>query len=496
MKIALVVDNPYRDLPGLVLLAVELAARGARCYLVPMNLQYRELWSLAPQFVMFNYLRINNADLVHDLMNAGVKVGVLDTEGGVMPSFDSYSRTMPGDAQLRSRISCFFSWGRQLAEHAQQAGWYRPDQVTVTGAPRYDFYAEPWRKAAMDSSMYAGEFKRPMVLINGSFPTVNPAFQSAQDELKMLYTYFNYDKDWAISLHDNQKTAMLALTRLCNVLAEKFPNVSFVYRPHPFERVETYNELLDKKPNLHLSRQGTVDGWLLRASVLIQRGCSTAIDANMAGIPALTPTWMPAPMSLEAIESASLQCPSEADLIEKVREAVDGTLKVPAETQAAVSRTISDWFHTIDGHSHLRIADTIMTYAQQATPPDRGLCRARAYGWGKTGTSVLQKLHGLAVLRMGMPLGYSLKSMRNQCEIEEANWDKTEKRFDADAVRILVQAIENVRFTPARFAVQHALEGGGYQCRISGGRAICIQLSPSAATPRPAQTAPAGVAGT
>ena len=66
-RVALLVDNPYRDLPGLVLVATRLCQEGVICYLVPFNLQGSEIWALAPDFVLLNYLRTVNEGFAHQL---------------------------------------------------------------------------------------------------------------------------------------------------------------------------------------------------------------------------------------------------------------------------------------------------------------------------------------------------------------------------------------------------------------------------------------------
>jgi len=76
MKIALIVDNPKRDLSGMALLAYRLCQMGATCFLVPFNLRDTELWALAPDFVLLNYLRVNNQELAKRMIQAGIKVGV------------------------------------------------------------------------------------------------------------------------------------------------------------------------------------------------------------------------------------------------------------------------------------------------------------------------------------------------------------------------------------------------------------------------------------
>ena len=46
------------------------------------------------------------------------------------------------DPGLFRRLSCFCTWGPKVAAHALDSGWYAPEQVAVTGAPRFDFYAD------------------------------------------------------------------------------------------------------------------------------------------------------------------------------------------------------------------------------------------------------------------------------------------------------------------------------------------------------------------
>src|SRR3972149_5168162 len=109
MRIAIVVDNPFRALPGLVLLAARLCQHGATCYLVPMNLRQVEIWSLAPDFVLLNYLRKTNEGFARQLIEAGLQVGVLDTEGGIV-NLDDYEQSLPSDRSVCEKVSVVFAW--------------------------------------------------------------------------------------------------------------------------------------------------------------------------------------------------------------------------------------------------------------------------------------------------------------------------------------------------------------------------------------------------
>jgi len=202
-RVVLVVDNPLRDLPGLILVAWKLCQSGVNCFLVPMYYLTREVWGLSPDFVLINYLRMNNQRAVRHVMNAGFPVGVLETEGGVfsvlppagvrgndgladrdpdtpVAAWEEYALTMASEEKTRSRIARFCAWSEPFAAYASQRGWYRPDQITVTGTPRMDFYAREWREVACGvASVFHARYGDPMVLINGSFPLANPRFQSS-----------------------------------------------------------------------------------------------------------------------------------------------------------------------------------------------------------------------------------------------------------------------------------------------------------------------------
>src|SRR5258708_1182882 len=102
-RIALIVDNPLRDLSGLCLLAIELSRRGATVMLVPMYLN-DEVFSLAPDMVVLNYMTDGVAGLVQAIGNNGMEFGVLDTEGGPCTDIEvRYKRSVCADRTLTKK---------------------------------------------------------------------------------------------------------------------------------------------------------------------------------------------------------------------------------------------------------------------------------------------------------------------------------------------------------------------------------------------------------
>lgn len=477
-RIALIVDHPLRDLPGLVLVALKLCRPGVVCYLVPHNLLFRnggkEFWALAPDLVLLNYVRNNNEDFVRDLIEAQIPFGVLDTEGGVLSDMDrGYTSCLSSDSRLRRELSFYCGWGPKLTEHIK--GWFENASISVTGVPRYDFYAPKWREAALKLSSYGDDYTRPLVLISGNFPLANPVFHTPEQELRMYIEDLGYDKDSIISTQQSDSKNMLAMVELANNLARAFPDATFIYRPHPFEKMETYDDLLEPYDNLRLVKLGSVDGWIMRASAIIQSACSTGVEAGLVGVPALWPAWFPANPSMPSVESVSILCQAEAELFQSLEAILNGTFQLPTSVKAGLDEVISDWFFLIDGLAHARVADCVL----RGLPADGEKTRLRnceeQFFFGRA-TSLKAKAHTGLVKALGLPGDWSFKKWRRFEDVSYlARWDQSAKFFGFEQVKQLVDVI--LAQKPESFnavEVRQAQAGTDYYFDYDHGRSVAL----------------------
>jgi surface carbohydrate biosynthesis protein len=472
MKVALVVDNPFRDLPGLVLVALSLCRRGARCHLVPMYFQ-QDVWALAPDFVLLNYLRNHNQAFAGQLMDAGIGVGVLDTEGGVIDSWGDYAQFLASDAGVRQRVA-YFTWGPKLAEKVTAEGWFAPHNVVVTGSPRYDYYAPPWREAALRASAYVDAYPPPLVLVNGSFALCNPRFKTPEEEAQQLIDLWHFAPDDVRYWQTTQRETMHGMVALTNRLAGRFPEVTFVYRPHPFEKAETYEALLEPRPNLHLVKKGSVEGWILRARAVIQRNSSTSIDAALAGVPALMPTWIPTILQAPATVAISHACPSEEELARCLTAILAGRYEAPPELRRQLGAVVADWFHRADGRSHERLADAIVRRAPaRGRRGRRRRCRDRVYGlhgpvpWKTRLRVALADAMGVSVHRTLAAWGVP--------RADHGWWPASEKFFSDEQVQALADAVLACDPRPARPpGLRAARSRGDYHFGYRDGHAVTV----------------------
>lgn len=498
LKIALVVDNPYRDLPGIVLLARGLAARGATCFLIPYNLRETELLSLAPDFVLLNFVRSVNEHWIDQIAHLGITVGILDTEGSIfspipvealedLSSADhirdkasktiiDYLITIARNPAVRQKIACYLAWSKDVADFLVQNELFTREQIKVTGAPRTDLLTPKYRPASKAMSEYAAGYHSPVVLINASFPMANPAFLSLEQEVELMVKTFRYRRDYVEGFAKAQTVGLRGITRLANELARTFPEVTFILRPHPFEGMAAYRFTLDELPNLILRKQGTVEGWLLRADCLIQLGSSTAVEAAVLGVPSFTPKWLPLHAPVPVSTLASDDVASVDELKEKLRAVFAGQYQPSVSKREDISKAMRLAYGEIDGKAHERAVDAILeTIASHPTHPGsiKARCRRHIYTDPVRGPGWRKRLHYFACRLTGRGMHWSWARFKHVVQ-KKLTWDQGEKRFTLEQVQSMLCAIDSVQ-TVNGVQIQAEPATAYYHFGFREGRSIVVR---------------------
>lgn len=467
-RVALVVDHPQRDLPGLVLLADRLAASGVDVYLVPLNLLGAEIAALGPDFVLMNFLRRHIGSVIGAAKAAGIAYGILDTEGGFYGDLDVYGGTYVTDRDLLEGTSVLCAWGRRVADYVVARGLFEPRQVEVTGVPRFDFYAPRWRPFFVD----AGD-DRPMLLFNTKVAVGNPQHQTIEQEMKLYIDKLGYSAEQVERYRSIGIASIASILELANRLARERPAARVVLRPHPHERLSTYEEGVDGDlPNLEVRREGTVDGWIVRSQALIHRQCTTAIEAGFAGVPAIAPMWIPTAADAPDTEQVSILVDDHDELAALLDAVERGEDVVPPEVRSRLDSIIDEWLLAVDGASFERVATAVLDHL-----PDRaGGVRPRAlermfYRFHEPATSLkgLAGRVGMAATRVG-----GRTAVARRLHPAAAAWDAGPKAFSAEDVRATLERLHEVESRDApRPRVTTAEDEGSYRWGYEG-RSIVI----------------------
>lgn len=463
-RIALLVDHPDRDLPGLVLTAVELCRQGAVCHLVPANLAWREIWALAPDFVLFNYLRRTNQALGARLVEAGIPFAALDTEGGVWPEPGSYAELLWTDASLRRQAAGLYCWGRRMADYLVAEGFFDRPQIALTGCPRFDFYHPSWRAvlAKDDSGKAPGP---PQILVNTNFSTRNPRFATVEQKIATAKANIGWSESRIREILDIEERAILQFIEITRRLAREHPECRVLLRPHPFEDLAWYQRELSAYPNVLVDNQGPVQSVLFESALVVQRSCTTGIEAGLIGTPTLSPQWITPPYLMPTAEAVSVPCGDAAELATLTDAILAGRYTPPPDIAGAIQAMITEWFHAIDGESYRRVANAIMAAAPRRPVRASSFARQRLYLDDDAGVP----LTGVRALGARLRIAARLSpdwSFHQARTVPRLGWARTRKYYDAERVRHLADAcaqqLRGRGFTVPRIEACAARDRGDY----------------------------------
>src|SRR5690606_39150283 len=372
------------------------------------------------------------------------------------------------DRALLAHVRPFCAWGPKLASHLTREGLFRTDQVAVTGCPRFDFYHPAWRHVLAPADGDAA----PRILINTNFSMSNPRFVTPETNVANLRDVYGWDTARVEALLDAERRAIDAVIAMAGSLARDFPHARIVLRPHPFENPGRYGELL-ALPNTEVNGRGPVQAQIARARVVIQRSCTTAIESGFAGVPTLSPQWFDAPFLMPMAEDVSLPCDRSPMLRDAVAAALSGPFELPPPQQAAIDRVTGDWFHTIDGRSHLRVGEAVEAGLPRERRVDERLCERLLYGLDGTRRPAAETAARAIRHRLHLGPDWSFRRMR---QAPSRWWDRSDKAFTAPDVAAVAGRILRPGGHGARMPVTIDLARDAGEC-LHGtfGRAVRIR---------------------
>jgi surface carbohydrate biosynthesis protein len=466
-RVAVIVDHPQRDLAGLVLSAIELCQRGAVCHLVPLNLEDKEVWGLAPDLVLLNFFRPSNESFVRRLRSAGISYGLLDTEGALWESVEAYAANFWKDDTLMKGAVGVCLWGPRVADHLLAQKRFTSSQVTVTGCPRFDFYNPAWRSVLWDGAGGAEGSGRKRVLINTLYNIGNSQLVSREKNAAELERVHGWPRSKVEQYLEDESEAIRGFIELAGRLARAFPEVDVLLRPHPFESPDVYRRGLSGHPNVWIRCEGPVQPRIFGSVAVIQRSCTTAVEAALAGVPGLSPQWIPAPSLNPMAEDVSEACADYADLESRLREILSARYRQPDSLRSRTECVIRDWFFSSDGRAHERVGEAIAGCWNGSRRVDDGLCRRYLYGLGEEAAPLSTKLGQWTRYLTGISPNWSLRRLRKAPFLP-----KEVKQFGVPEVAMLARRVEEAWHATGRdlrpVSVRAAGERGDYVNSLMG----------------------------
>ena len=340
------IEISNRELPYRLYLA-GLVARKDRRVLVG---QQDILYSLARQLRGGVYLGQNirrggktqSGDLsrYEGLKERGFRVIFLDEEGGIFKGpQDGWGEilTRRFDPSPLEAEDWMTTWGAFQRDVYAELEPRCAEHLVVTGHPRFDLYKPVLRDLFADDVVALRRRLGRYVLVNTSFTMANN-LRGAADVFTPRQGYWVDDvhrrlehvAQWA---HVNR--ALTAFVQLVHRLAVEVPEVSFVVRPHPTESKSFYEAVFRGVPRVLVLHDGPVAPWLLGCEAIIHDGCTTGVEAFIAGAKIINFKSVPNGTHDAVLPNLfGRRTEREDDVVESVREAISGAAFGPPPAEA------------------------------------------------------------------------------------------------------------------------------------------------------------------
>jgi surface carbohydrate biosynthesis protein len=312
-----------RELVGKVFLATRLAKDGHRVILFQSDFFDNFGWPKNGIYIGKNCFRTErpyDTRFYNKMKSQGVSLWHLDEEGGI------YAGQGPADWSRRlklrldpltldggDKILCWGKWQKQAFSENKPAA-----EILVTGSPNFDVFHPKYAAAFSEYDSRQTNGEEGYILVNTRFSLTNGF---------LPLHYHLMGKGATSKLIDRTHFSLSAvtigalqylLTKLIFDLARKFPKRKFVIRPHPAEDPKFYSSVFDALDNVSVQWRGDVGSWIRRSDALIHNGCTTALQAIIAGKPVITYVPLPEPTMVEfkLPNTVGEICHSEDEVIE------------------------------------------------------------------------------------------------------------------------------------------------------------------------------------
>ncbi len=275
------VDHPQRDLPSLIWWSINSQLHiSDKIWLIPTKeLTYSTINKLNPDFIVWNFARPANRRIMKYAYINGVINIVHDTEG-IPYDLEGYFATAT-EGQL-SCIDEIWCWGESQKEFLEKKlkDIKKIPNIICTGSIRYE-YIKSLPKIKIEKNVGSG-------LWNTNFSTINPRYQTIQDEFNhIVYS----EKLWSLEktlkvLLEKASDREAACNGVTNILDKANIN-SLTIRTHPFESYYFYKERFnDYSVKINFSTSKDIhEEDLVNTSFVVHSGCQTVLDAHIRGIP-------------------------------------------------------------------------------------------------------------------------------------------------------------------------------------------------------------------
>lgn len=381
MRIQLICDHKWRDLPNLTVTKLRLEQLGHHVLLATAKDVEPTMRWFRPDCLVLNHLFSTvYVELATRAREAGIATVLLPTEGVVHKALAPLG---DGEFSNYSVLDLYLAWGEEPAKLVRARWGFDETTAPVIGFPRLDFYHERFACAVTPRDRFLRDLgldpDRRVVTWATQFPYAHfgprereKYFREQSDfGVRASYERLGFDPARIPEIHaQDQKAGAAAFFAMAKV----FPDVQFIIRPHPAEKRDFYRALIHERQlkNVRFCPQDYIWNVLNATDVHVHRHCTTAVEGWIWGKPTIELNLNPVKQLAWPEREAGSDIASDPEmLIKLVKHYLDGA-RVAPDRLAIRQAYIQRYMGAADGRRSEAAADAIDQMLQK-----RGCTRGR-----------------------------------------------------------------------------------------------------------------------
>lgn len=316
-----------RELEARTLLGFEFASRGYRVYLgSKAHLRWAlRKGELPPGLFFEKSLTTGKEEPTQRLIDRGCVIASIDEESGLLDRSYEPFLDVRSNPTMVDKAAAVFCWGQHDYEAWSNRYPNASDRIHLTGSPRVDFWRADFASYYRNDVAWLRERFGAFVLVVTNMGYAN-GIVALPEQLKIMR------KDGTIRTAEDEelkqqefaddRRMLEEFVDLVKRMSAEFKETQFVLRPHPVERLSTWDRAMANRDNVHVLREGSVSKWVRAARAVVHEGDTTGIEARISGTPPIAFVPFDSPRNREIPNEVSIACRTAEEVSAAVAEAL------------------------------------------------------------------------------------------------------------------------------------------------------------------------------
>lgn len=184
-------------------------------------------------------------------------------------------------------VDLHLTWGQYQKELVSKAFPQFRKKAVPVGNVRMDLLRRELRPLFNEEVSAIKREYGDFVLINTRFASINN-IEGPEAILKIIAEGKQGNISVARQAFELDEKIYPKFLEMTEELCRRFPDKQFIVRPHPSESMNSWKNLAKSWDNLLVVRKGSVHPWILASEMVIQHGCTTAIESFLLDVPCIS----------------------------------------------------------------------------------------------------------------------------------------------------------------------------------------------------------------